>query len=66
MLTEDELQLQAQSIQWLRSNTKQLKAALCDPQIFKPEKHPVSIFMAGTPGSGKTEFSKTLIEAFDK
>jgi UDP-N-acetylglucosamine kinase len=66
MLTGNELKLQAQSLQWLRANTKKLKSELCDLQTFKPEHHPVSIFMAGTPGAGKTEFSKTLIEAFDK
>lgn len=29
---------------------------------IKPTKTPVSIFMAGSPGAGKTEFSKYLIE----
>lgn len=28
--------------------------------------HPVSIFMAGSPGAGKTEVSKELVKEFDR
>tara|TARA_B100000809_G_C15034962_1_gene493417 strand:- start:229 stop:957 length:729 start_codon:yes stop_codon:yes gene_type:complete len=31
---------------------------------FAQEKEPVSVFMAGSPGAGKTEVSKSLIESF--
>jgi predicted ABC-type ATPase len=34
--------------------------------IFLPEENPVSVFMAGSPGAGKTESSKNLIQKFSK
>ncbi len=34
--------------------------------IFLPEENPVSVFMAGSPGAGKTESSKNLIKKFSK
>ena len=64
-MTEDELKLQAQALQWLRENMKRLKRECCDEELFPSEKHPVTIFMAGTPGAGKTGFSKSLIDALD-
>lgn len=39
------------------------KAAL---DKFPPDKAPTSVFMAGSPGAGKTESSKRLIEEFSK
>lgn len=33
-----------------------------DMEKFSPSKEPFSFFMAGSPGAGKTEFSKRLIE----
>lgn len=32
--------------------------------MYPPSDNPITIFMAGTPGAGKTEFSITLIETF--
>lgn len=66
MLNEDELALQAKALQWLRENMKQLKRDYCDAETFPSENTPVTIFMAGTPGAGKTEFSKSLIDSFPK
>lgn len=34
----------------------------CDPKKYPPDAHPTSVFMAGSPGVGKTEFSKNLIK----
>ncbi len=48
---------------WARQNKKLLKSTFCDLKKFPPAKDPVTIFMAGTPGAGKTEFSKSLVAA---
>lgn len=32
---------------------------------YPPREHPFSMFMAGSPGAGKTEFSKALFESSD-
>lgn len=37
-----------------------------DPNIYTAEKRPVSVFMAGSPGAGKTEVSKELIQLITK
>lgn len=39
-----------------------LIARFCDPQKYPSDTHPMSVFMAGSPGAGKTEFSKNLIK----
>ena len=48
-----------------RKNKKRRCAELTDPAIFIPEKEPVSVFMAGSPGAGKTETSKELIATLE-
>lgn len=65
-MTEEEQRLESHALQWLRSNMKRLKREFCNPELYDPEKNPVTIFMAGTPGAGKTEFSKSLIDTFPK
>lgn len=45
---------------------KEIAEKLTDTNIFKPEANPVSVFMAGSPGAGKTESSKRLVEEFAK
>ena len=38
-----------------RENKKRIAKALTDKSIFPRESDPVSVFMAGAPGAGKTE-----------
>lgn len=51
--------------QWVKDNRKKLIAKFCDPNLYPRVKSPITIFMAGTPGAGKTEFSISLLEKFD-
>ena len=37
----------------------------CETEKFRPEENPVSSFMAGSPGAGKTEASISLLESTD-
>ena len=57
-------QLSLRAKQWIRENRKKLISEFCNPEIYPPSDNPITIFMAGTPGAGKTEFSITLIETF--
>src|SRR5580700_1505543 len=50
---------------WARKKKKELDYIFGSPDRIPPTKHPVTIFMAGTPGAGKTEFSKSLLELFN-
>lgn len=53
-----------QAAQYIKSHRKELIERFANNEICKPEQHPISIFMAGSPGAGKTEFSKNFIKKF--
>ena len=59
-MTDDELR--EQTIAWVKSHKADLVARFADPDKYPSVDNPVSIFMAGSPGAGKTEFSKRFIE----
>ncbi len=63
-MTDEELKIEKTAVQWVKSNNKRLKSLICDPARYPAEKQPVTIFMAGTPGAGKTEFSISLLGEF--
>jgi len=60
-LTAEDERLQAEALEYARKNKKSIARELTDPAIFVPESKPVSVFMAGSPGAGKTESSKVLL-----
>lgn len=62
MLSKEEQTLRNKAIKFARSNKKKIAKRLTDKSIFVPENDPVSVFMAGSPGAGKTEASLELIE----
>lgn len=62
-MTEDE-KLTTAAKQWVRANKKRLINEFCDPAKYPSVDNPITIFMAGTPGAGKTEFSQSLLETF--
>lgn len=65
-LTPEEKNIQEAALNFARENKKDIAAKLTDTSRFTPEEEPVSVFMAGSPGAGKTEASVellTMIEA---
>lgn len=64
-MTEEEKAIEAAAIEFARRNKKAIAARLTDPATYKPEAFPVSVFMAGSPGAGKTETSIALIDQID-
>jgi hypothetical protein len=54
------------AVAFARTHKKKIGKRLTDTTIFPPEKDPVAVFMAGSPGAGKTEASKALIADFEK
>ncbi|MEX0931212.1 MAG: zeta toxin family protein [Candidatus Paceibacterota bacterium] len=52
------------AIEFARKNKKRIAKDLTDPEKFPIEANPVAVFMAGSPGAGKTEASQRLIERF--
>lgn len=64
-LTEAEASIQQAALEFARANKKRIARRLTDPEIFLPEENPVSVFMAGSPGAGKTEASIELLKELD-
>ncbi|MBI4087151.1 zeta toxin family protein [Candidatus Kaiserbacteria bacterium] len=58
-MTDDEIRETA--IEFAKRNKNRIARELTDKTTYAPDTAPVSIFMAGSPGAGKTEFSKALI-----
>lgn len=49
---------------YIKEHSRELIKHFADPDRFASSRPPVSLFMAGSPGAGKTEFSKRLVEQF--
>ncbi len=52
--------------EFIKKNKRLLFEKFANDKIYKPNKTPISLFMAGSPGAGKTEYSKALIEIAKK
>lgn len=57
----ENIEITQQAIEFARRNKKVIAKEIADSKKFFPDSNPISIFMAGSPGAGKTEFSKNLI-----
>ncbi|MFH0951911.1 MAG: zeta toxin family protein [Patescibacteria group bacterium] len=55
-------EIKEQAIEYAKRNKLRIAWELTSKDIYKPSSIPISIFMAGSPGAGKTEFSKNLIK----
>jgi len=63
-LNKEDQKISDDAVKYMKSHKKEIieKYVSCCPQTDNP----VSIFMAGSPGAGKTEVSKRLVDEFDK
>ena len=50
---------------FIKKNKGLLFEKFASSKIYQPNENPISLFMAGSPGAGKTEYSKRFIERFD-
>lgn len=66
VLSAEEQLIADEALAFAKANKKAIGRRLTDPTLYAPEKHPVSVFMAGSPGAGKTEASLELISTFEK
>ena len=65
-MTTDEEEIKRISEEFARKNRDQIAKAFTDKSKYTPENLPISVFMAGSPGAGKTELSKRLIQILEK
>jgi len=63
-MTGEEQTIWDDAMRFARSNKKNIGKRLTDQSKYPPEKDPVSVFMAGSPGAGKTEASVALLNLF--
>ena len=52
--------------EFARANKRRLAAELTDLSKYAPDITPISVFMAGSPGAGKTEYSKNLVQSLEE
>ncbi|OGJ54030.1 hypothetical protein A2880_02155 [Candidatus Peribacteria bacterium RIFCSPHIGHO2_01_FULL_49_38] len=50
------------AVLWVKKNKQLILERFADPKKFLKEEHPLTIFMAGSPGAGKTETARALIK----
>ncbi|MBT3249286.1 MAG: AAA family ATPase [Candidatus Pacebacteria bacterium] len=53
------------AIAYVKKNHKKIVSDICNLKIFSPSKNPFTLFMAGSPGSGKTEYSKNFLKKLE-
>lgn len=63
-MEKEEKQKSDEARKWIRKNKKILIEKFADPKKYTSHVQLVSVFMAGSPGAGKTEFSKRILEVF--
>lgn len=63
-MTDEELRTEAEAVEYIKSHKSDIFGIFCPAAICHSVENPVSLFMAGSPGAGKTEVSKGLIKRF--
>lgn len=63
-MTDEEIRVAA--ISFAKRNKEKIAKNLTNTSVYVPDAIPVSVFMAGSPGAGKTEFSKNLISILEE
>lgn len=64
-LTNQEARIEQEAMEFARAQKKAIAKRLTDISKFLPDRNPVSVFMAGSPGAGKTEASVELLKETD-
>ncbi|MDP1728478.1 MAG: zeta toxin family protein [Bacteroidota bacterium] len=65
-LSEQDLKVEQAAILFIKEHARIIQRHFADIEKFSSVNKPVSIFMAGSPGAGKTEFSKRFIKDLGK
>lgn len=55
-------EITATAIEYAKRNKTQLVQTIADPSVYLSQDVNLAVFMAGSPGAGKTEYSKALID----
>ena len=63
-MNDEELKLSEEAFRWIKTNYKKIIRKFADTAEYVADVFPTTLFMAGSPGAGKTEISKRLIPRF--
>ena len=66
MLSAEEQAIENRAIQFAKKHKTKICREITDKEKFLPEDFPVSVFMSGSPGAGKTEISKAVINQLEQ
>lgn len=61
-MTSDEKRIEEDALAYAKKHRTEIARRLTNPAIVVPEANPVSVFMSGSPGAGKTEASIELLK----
>lgn len=61
----EEERIKKEAVRYVRTYRKEILEKYIGTRYFKGEESPVSVFMAGSPGAGKTEFSRELVKLLE-
>jgi len=64
-MTPEEKSIYDCAVEFARTHKSRRCKELTDPNVYPGEAQPVSVFMAGSPGAGKTESAKELVAALE-
>lgn len=64
-MTEEEVRQSKEAEEYIKTHKDLLIEKFVSEKMYIPDVHPMSFFMAGSPGAGKTEVSKRLMEQFE-
>ena len=65
-MNDEDASIKERSIEFAKAHKKAIAKELTNTSVFPPDEFPVSVFMAGSPGAGKTESSRNLIKSITK
>lgn len=60
-----DIEIHLKAVEFIKTHKKELIQLFANDELYPKESNPVSIFMAGSPGAGKTEFSKRFLEKWN-
>ncbi len=65
-MSDEESKLSEEAVLWVKSNRKELIKKFADVTEYIADTLPTTLFMAGSPGAGKTEISKRFVPRFQQ
>lgn len=65
-MTPEEKAIEEAAFQFAKVHRARLARDIADTKVFPSEVSPLTVFMAGSPGAGKTEISKAMVDILEQ